>query len=132
MKVENILPDNFGNRWCYTPLKKIDMWNSYMIFVSWIQPEKNANHEVSSNDIKEQTHSVFSQINDLLIRVWATLDDVIKAVIYVTDMDDFDKISEIRNEYFKKSSPVSTLVQVNAMTRKWARIEIEVTAMIEK
>jgi enamine deaminase RidA (YjgF/YER057c/UK114 family) len=44
-------------------------------------------------------------------------------------MDDFAKVSAIRDRYFAKSKPVSTLLEVNAMTRKGAKIEIEVTAI---
>jgi enamine deaminase RidA (YjgF/YER057c/UK114 family) len=47
-------------------------------------------------------------------------------------MNDFDKVSKIRGEYFKNSKPVSTLVEVNRMTRTGAKIEIEVTAILEK
>ena len=57
---------------------------------------------------------------------------MVKAVIYITDMNEFDKISRIRGEYFKNSSPVSTLVEVNRMTRDGAKIEIEVTAIVKK
>jgi len=57
---------------------------------------------------------------------------VVKAVIYLTDMNDFDIVSPIRNEYFKNSLPVSTMVEVNRMTRSGAKIEIEVTAIIGK
>lgn len=45
---------------------------------------------------------------------------------------DFSKVSAIRDKWFAKSKPVSTLLEVNAMTRKGAKIEIEVTAVIKK
>jgi enamine deaminase RidA (YjgF/YER057c/UK114 family) len=47
-------------------------------------------------------------------------------------MADFPTISAVRDKYFAVSKPVSTLVQVNAMTRKGAKVEIEVTAIVEK
>ncbi len=62
----------------------------------------------------------------------STFDDVIKAVIYVTDMSEFKKVSKIRADYFKNSMPVSTLVEVNRMVREGAKIEIEVTALLKK
>jgi enamine deaminase RidA (YjgF/YER057c/UK114 family) len=62
----------------------------------------------------------------------ATLDNVIKAVIYLTDMKDFDIVSPIRDEYFKNSMPVSTMVEVSRMTLDGAKIEIEVTALLMK
>ena len=47
-------------------------------------------------------------------------------------MNDFSVVSPIRDEYFKNSVPVSTMIEVNGMTRKGAKIEIEVTAIKEK
>lgn len=55
-----------------------------------------------------------------------------KAVIYITDMNEFDTISKIRADYFKNALPVSTLIEANRMTRDGARIEIEVTAIVQK
>ena len=130
--IENIVLNDYQKRGVYTPAKKIDMGNFYQIYVSGVQAPKNKNHEVVTSDIAEQTKLVFEDIQKILKNAGASLDDVIKAVIYITDMNDFDIISKIRGEYFKNSMPVSTLVEVNRMTRTGAKIEIEVTAIIEK
>lgn len=132
MKIENIVPEDYKTRGSYTPAKKIDLGDSYLIFVSGIQAPQDDNHQVITDDITEQTKLVFEDINKILNQAGASLDNVIKAVIYLTNMNDFDIVSPIRAEYFKNSMPVSTLVEVNAMTRKGAKIEIEVTAIINK
>lgn len=130
--IENIILDDYKTRGSYTPAKKIDMGNFYQIYVSGVQAPKDDGHKVVTDDIEEQTKLVFEDIKIILKQAGATLDDVIKAVIYITDMNDFDKISRIRGEYFKNSMPVSTLVEVNGMTRTGAKIEIEVTAITKK
>ena len=130
--VKDIAPDDYEKRGVYTPAKKIDMGNFYQIYVSGIQAPKDDSHRVVTDDIEEQTKLVFEDIKKILEQAGATLDDVIKAVIYITDMNEFDKISKIRGEYFKNSMPVSTLVEVNGMTRAGAKIEIEVTAIVGK
>lgn len=130
--IENIVPRDYKTRGSYTPAKKIDVGNFYQIYVSGVQAPKDDNHRVITDDVEEQTRLVFEDIKNILGHTGATLDDVIKAVIYVTDMNDFDKISKIRGEYFKNSMPVSTLVEVNRMTRTGAKIEVEVTAIVEK
>lgn len=130
--VEDIAPSDYEKRGVYTPAKRIDMGNFYQIYVSGIQAPKDDSHKVVTDDIEEQTTLVFEDIKKILEQAGATLDDVVKAVIYITDMNDFDKISKIRGEYFKNSMPVSTLVEVNGMTRVGAKIEIEVTAIVEK
>jgi 2-iminobutanoate/2-iminopropanoate deaminase len=130
--IQNIIPDDYKTRGSYTPAKKIDYGNFYQIFVSGVQAPKDNSHRVVTDDIEEQTKLVFEDISKILALAGATLDDVVKAVIYITDMNEFDKISAIRGEYFKKSMPVSTMVEVNRMTRDGAKIEIEVTAIVEK
>jgi len=60
------------------------------------------------------------------------MDDVVKTQIFLIDINDFQKVSVIRDKWLAKSKPVSTLVEVGAMTRKGAKIEIEVTAVIKK
>jgi 2-iminobutanoate/2-iminopropanoate deaminase len=130
--VEDIVIDNYKIRGVYTPAKKIDMGNFYQIYVSGVQAPKDDTHRVITDDIEEQTKFVFDDIQRILQKAGATLDHVVKAVIYLTDMNDFDKVSKIRGEYFKNSKPVSTLVEVNRMTRTGAKIEIEVTAILEK
>lgn len=129
--IQNIAPDDYKTRGSYTPAKKIDYGNFYQIFVSGVQAPKDNNHRVVTDDIEEQTRLVFEDISKILAIAGATLDDVVKAVIYITDMNEFDRISAIRGEYFKNSMPVSTMVEVNRMTRDGAKIEIEVTAIIK-
>ena len=132
MKIENIFLEGYKTRGVYSPAKKIDMGSCYMIYVSGVQAPKNENHRVITDDIEEQTKLVFEEIRKILEECEASLDDVIKAVIYLTDMNDFNVVSQIRSEYFKNSKPVSTLVEVNRMTRDGAKIEIEVTALLNK
>jgi len=131
-KIENILLDGYKTRGGYSPAKKIDLGDSFLIFVSGIQAPKDDNHNVVTDDIAEQTKLVFGDIEKILEKAGASMDDVVKAVIYLTDMNDFDVVSLIRDEYFKNSMPASTMVEVNRMTRSGAKIEIEVTAIMQK
>ena len=59
----------------------------------------------------------------------ALLDDVAKAVIYVKNINDFSKISPIRNKYFRKAKPVSTLIEISNTVHKGCDIEIDVIAV---
>jgi 2-iminobutanoate/2-iminopropanoate deaminase len=130
--IENIVPEDYATRGSYSPAKKIDLGSYYIIYVSGVQAPKNENHRVITDDVEEQTKLVFEDIARILAKAGASLDDVVKAVIYITDMNDFEKISAIRGEYFKNAIPVSTLIEVNRMTRDGAKIEIEVTAIVKK
>lgn len=131
--VEDIYPKEWQNtRGTYSPAKKIDLGNSYLIFVSGQQVTKNDNNEAVTDDIEEQTEIVFQELEKILQAAGASIDDVVKAQIFLKNINDFSKISPIRDKWFANSKPVSTLVEVSAMTRKGAKIEIEVTAVIKK
>jgi enamine deaminase RidA (YjgF/YER057c/UK114 family) len=130
--IKDILPEDYKTRGSYTPAKRIDLGDFYLILVSGVQAPKDNNHRVVTDDVEEQTKLVFEDIIKILQQADATIDDVVKAVIYITDMNDFDRISAIRDEYFKNAMPVSTLIEVNRMTRDGAKVEIEVTAVKKK
>jgi 2-iminobutanoate/2-iminopropanoate deaminase len=131
--IENIYPEDWQQtRGFYSPAKKIDMGIFYMVYVSGQQVGKNENNEAITNDIEEQTELVFQSIEKILKSAGTSMKDVIKAQIFLTDINDFPKVSVIRDKWFIESKPVSTLLEVNAMTRKGAKIEIEVTAIVKK
>lgn len=104
------------------------MGNREMIFVTGQIAAKNGK-AVAPGDIEKQTEYVFSAIDDILKAGDASLDDVVKAVIYLKNINDFSKISPIRNKYFKKSKPVSTLVEMSNTVREGCDIEIDVIAV---
>ena len=132
MKIENICPKGYVMKGVYTPAKKIDLGDSYLIFVSGVQAPAGDINEVCTEDVAEQTRLIFEEINSILKEAGASLDDVIKAVIYLKDINDFKIVSPIRAEYFKNSMPVSTMVEVGGFVRKGSKIEVEVTAIIKK
>ena len=132
MKIENIKPQGYVIKGVYTPAKKIDLGDSYLIFVSGVQAPAGENKKVITDDIGEQTKLVFEEINEILKQAGASLDDVVKAVIYLKDINDFNIVSPIRAEYFKNSMPVSTMVEVSGFVRSGSKIEIEVTALVGK
>lgn len=131
--IETIYPADWQEtRGVYSPAKKIDLGNAYLIYVSGQQVDKNENHEAIMSDVVEQTELVFQSIEKILKAAGASMGDVVKAQIFLTDIKDFPKVCPIRDRWFAQSKPVSTLVEVNAMTRKGAKIEIEVTAVVKK
>ncbi|MEI7810665.1 MAG: RidA family protein [bacterium] len=131
--IEDIYPEDWQQtRGFYSSAKKIDMGSFYMIYVSGQQVGKNEYNVAITDDTEEQTELVFQSIEKILKAAGASMNDVVKAQIFLTNIDDFQKVSAIRDKWFAKSKPVSTLVEVNAMTRKGANVEIEVTAVIKK
>lgn len=111
---------------------KVDIGDSMMIFVTGqIAMDKNGN-AIAPNDITAQAEFIFQNIQKILAEGNASIDDVVKAVIYVTNMGDFKAISAVRNKYFEKAKPVSTLVEINKTVKEGCNLEIEVIAIRKK
>jgi 2-iminobutanoate/2-iminopropanoate deaminase len=131
--IEDVYPENWQEKiGIYSPAKKIDLGSAYLIYVSGQQVATNENNEAITADIEEQTELVFQALERILQAANASMSDVVKAQIFLTDIRDFPKVSPIRDKWFAQSKPVSTVVAVNAMTRKGTKIEIEVTAIVKK
>lgn len=106
----------------------VEMGDTTLIFTTGqIALDKEGN-VVSPDDPAKQAEFVFEALNKILGQAGASLDDVVKATIFVTDMNDFARISQVRNKYFQKSEPVSTLVEVSKLAKPGCRVEIEVIA----
>jgi 2-iminobutanoate/2-iminopropanoate deaminase len=133
MKKQYLNPKDFTQiMGSYSHGIKVNVGDSEMIFVTGqIAMDENGN-AVAPKDIKKQTEYVFENIKKILNEADSSLDDVVKAVIYVTDISKFKDISAIRNKYFANSKPVSTLVEINKTVKEGCDIEIEVIAIKEK
>lgn len=131
--IESFTPASQKTRSPFSQVKKVDMGNCYLIFVSGTQPPADENKVVLTEDIAEQTRQVFEHIEQSLAMAGASMDNVVRSVLYMTDMArDFAAISQVRDEFFKNSNPVSTCAEVSGFSRKGAKIEVEVTAILPK
>ena len=132
MKKERLSPkDGAEIMGAYSHGIKVDIGDKEMIFVTG-QIAQDANGNVVCEDIEGQTEYVFNCIQNILNEANSSLDDVVKTQIFLTDINDFSKVSPIRNKYFANSKPVSTLVEVSSLVKKGCKIEIEVIAIKDK
>lgn len=101
-----------------------------LVFVSG-QVARNAQGElVGLGDIKAQTRQTLENVRSVLEAAGATMDDVVKVTVFVTNVaEHFSQIHEVRAEFFKKDYPASTLVEVRSLANKDLLIEIEAIAV---
>ncbi|MGA4722411.1 RidA family protein [Fictibacillus nanhaiensis] len=79
-------------------------------------------------DVKEQTHQVFQNLQAVLKEAGSSLDQVVKATVFISDMNEFADINEVYAEYFNEHKPARSCVEV-ARLPKDAKVEIEVIAL---
>lgn len=85
--------------------------------------------QVVDGGIDAQTEQVFANIRSTLAHFGASLADVIKVTIFLTDMADLEAVSAIRSRQFPTPLP-SSAIGVVALASPAMRVEIEVIAVI--
>jgi len=83
---------------------------------------------METTDIEHQTHQVMKNLYYVLETADAHFNDVIKTTIYLTNMDDFDKVNKIYAHYFGLHKPVRSTIAVKALPRN-AMVEIDCIAV---
>ena len=81
-------------------------------------------------DFKGQARGAYQAIKALVEAQGGTLDNIVKITTYVTDMRYRVDLSAIREEFFGKKGPASTLVEISALAHPDWMIEIEAIAVI--
>jgi 2-iminobutanoate/2-iminopropanoate deaminase len=79
-----------------------------------------------------QTIKTFENIKLTLEAAGASLKDVVKMTVYVTDMDNILKFREIRARYFSPPMPASTGIEVSRLILPELLVEIEAIAVIDR
>ena len=77
----------------------------------------------------EQAEQALRNIAVILAAHGATMADVVKVVVYVTDMKYLDEITPARLRYFPNDGPASTIVAVSALAFPELKVEIEAVAV---
>jgi len=86
---------------------------------------------VGGGDIATETEQVLKNLDAVLEKAGASRGDVVKATVYLTDMDEFSKMNQVYAAFFEGLvPPARATVQVAALP-KGAKVEIDFTARVE-
>ncbi len=77
-----------------------------------------------------QGEQAFRNLNRALTAADSSLDRVVKVTIFVTDMEQFSHVVELRRKYFAAPYPADSIVEIKALYTPEAMIEIEAIAII--
>jgi enamine deaminase RidA (YjgF/YER057c/UK114 family) len=84
---------------------------------------------IGKGNIYEQAMFIFEKIEKALQQAGASLNDVVRTRMYVTDITNWEAVGKAHAAFFKEIKPVATMVEVNKLIHEDLLIEIEVTAI---
>ncbi|WP_078393323.1 RidA family protein [Shouchella patagoniensis] len=99
------------------------------MFYSSGQIPLTAEGELVDGTVEEQTHQVFANLKAVLDEAGSSLEKVVKATVFIKDMNNFPQINDVYGTYFSEHKPARSCVEV-ARLPKDVLIEIEVIALI--
>lgn len=91
-----------------------------------------AGQVVGKDDPHLQTKYILSKIEQALGNVGASLQDVTRTRMYVTDITRWEDIGRAHGEFFSEIRPATSMIEVQALIDPECLVEIEVTALVQE
>ena len=108
-----------------------------LVFLSGSSGRTMETGEVSSDNVKEQMIVALDKIKAALEEVGSSLENMVKTVIYLRNVEDYNIMRQTEREYWKKHAPAlleeppaSTFMQPISLSRPNMLVEIDVIAVI--
>jgi 2-iminobutanoate/2-iminopropanoate deaminase len=108
------------------PFSKVIEANG-LVFVAGQIGDAPGSHGPVPGGIEAETRAMLDNVGRLLRSVGLDYADVVKATVYITDIDEFATMNAVYREYFPTEPPTRATVEVSRLA-VGARIEIEVIA----
>ena len=100
-----------------------------LLYISGQIPLDPKTGTLVTDDIAAETRQVFANLKAVLKAGGADFSDVVKVMVFLTDMADFATVNGIYGEYFPENPPARACIQAAALPGG-ARVEMEAIALV--
>jgi enamine deaminase RidA (YjgF/YER057c/UK114 family) len=117
-----------------TQRRRVSSGSDYELAVGYSRAVRAGSHIVvagttgSGDTAAEQAREALRRIDIALQKAGASLSDVVRTRIYVTDISTWKDVGAVHAEVFGEILPVTTMVEVSALISPELLVEIEVDA----
>jgi len=108
-----------------------------LVFCSGMTGRSLETGEISSDDIAGQMVTALDSVKAALEEAGSSIEDIVKIVIYLKDMKDYQAMRNTEFEYYQKhcpslldEPPASTVIQVVSLARPRVLVEVDVVATL--
>lgn len=108
-----------------------------LVFLSGSSGRTMETGDVSSDDVKDQMIVALDKIRAALAECGSSMDNIVKTVIYLKRLEDYDVMRATEQEYYQKYAPglieeppASTFMQPQSLSRPSMLVEIDIVACL--
>lgn len=87
---------------------------------------------IGKGDLYAQTKCVLEIIEAALKKAGASISDVVRTRIYVTDISRWEEAGKAHGEFFKEVKPASTMIEISGLVNPDMLVEVEATAILSE
>jgi reactive intermediate/imine deaminase len=101
-----------------------------IVFLSGQIPLDPATGQLVEGDISAQTRRVFDNLKAVCAAAGGSLDGIVRAGIFLTDLGNFAAVNAVMAEYFSEPYPARSTIQVSGLPRG-AQVEVDAILVVE-